>query len=68
LKEAHYFAIAKEVRRETRVRLGEGAAEEITPAQALKAYLESKKVPAERAKVLLKYGERLIEEQESEGI
>jgi exonuclease SbcD len=68
LKEAHYFAIAKEVRRETRVRLGEGTAEEITPAQALKAYLESKKVPAERAKVLLEYGERLIEEQESEGI
>jgi exonuclease SbcD len=68
LKEAHYFTIAKEVRRETRVRLGEGAAEEITPAQALKAYLESKKVSAERAKVLLEYGERLIEEQESEGV
>jgi exonuclease SbcD len=68
LKEAHYFTIAKEVRRETRVRLGEGAAEEITPAQALKAYLESKKVPAERAKVLQEYGERLIEEQGGEGI
>jgi len=63
LKEAHYFAIAKEIRRETRVRLGEGAAEEITPAQALKAYLESKKVSAERAKVLQEYGERLIDEQ-----
>jgi exonuclease SbcD len=67
-REAHYFAIAKEVRRETRVRLGEGTAEEITPVQALKAYLESKKVPVERAKVLLEYGEKLIEEQESEGI
>jgi exonuclease SbcD len=67
-REAHYFAIAKEVRRETRVRLGEGTAEEITPAQALKAYLESKKVPAERAKVLLEYGVKLIEEQESEGV
>jgi exonuclease SbcD len=65
LKEAHYFAITKEVRRETRVRLGEGTAEEITPAQALKAYLESKKVPAERAKVLLEYGKKLIEEQET---
>jgi exonuclease SbcD len=68
LREAHYFAIAKEVRRETRVRLGEGAAEDITPAQALKTYLESKKVPAERAKVLLEYGEKLIAEQESEGV
>jgi len=65
LKEAHYFTIAKEIRRETRVRLGEGTAEEITPAQALKAYLDSKKVPAERAKVLLEYGERLIGERES---
>jgi exonuclease SbcD len=64
LREAHYFTIAKEIRRETRVRLGEGGtAEEITPAQALKAYLESKKVPSERAKVLLEYGERLIQEQ-----
>jgi exonuclease SbcD len=63
LGDAHYFTIAKEIRRETRVRLGEGTAEEITPAQALKAYLESKKVSAERAKVLLEYGERLIEEQ-----
>jgi exonuclease SbcD len=63
LKEAHYFNIAKEIRRETRVRLGEGAAEEITPAQALKAYLDSKKVSPERAKVLQDYGERLIDEQ-----
>jgi exonuclease SbcD len=63
LKEAHYFTMAKEIRRETRVRLGEGTAEEITPAQALKAYLESKKVPAERAKILQEYGEKLMEEQ-----
>jgi exonuclease SbcD len=64
LGEAHYFTIAKEIKREKRVRLGEGTAEEITPTKALKAYLESKKVPAERAKVLLEYGERLIEEQD----
>ncbi|GAI68941.1 unnamed protein product [marine sediment metagenome] len=30
---------------------------------ALKAYLESKKVSPERAKLLLEYGERLIQEQ-----
>ena len=65
LGEAHYFTVAKEIRRETRVRLGEGTAEEITPAQALKVYLLSKKVSADRAKVLLEYGEKLIEEQES---
>jgi exonuclease SbcD len=67
LKGAYYITIAKEIRREARVRLGEGAAAgEITPTQALKAYLESKKLPAERAQVLLEYGERLIGEQESE--
>lgn len=66
LKEAHYFTIAREIKRETRVRLGEGMAEEITPAQALKAYLESKKVPAERAKVLQEYGEKLIRQHETD--
>jgi exonuclease SbcD len=63
LKEAHYFTIAKEVERETRLRLGEWAAEEATPIDALKAYLESKKVSPERAKILLQYGEKLIQEQ-----
>jgi len=63
LKEAHYFTIAKEVERETRLRLGEWAAEEATPLDALKAYLESKKVSPERAKILLQYGEKLIQEQ-----
>jgi len=63
LKEAHYFAIAKDIRRETRLRLGQWTAEEITPPDALKAYLESKKVSPERAKLLLEYGEKLIQEQ-----
>jgi exonuclease SbcD len=63
MKEAHYFTIAKDIKRETRLRLGKWTAEEITPLDALKAYLESKKVASERAKLLLKYGEMLIEEQ-----
>jgi exonuclease SbcD len=61
LKEAHYFSIARDIKRETRLRLGQLAAEEITPIEALKAYLNSKKVPPERAKTLLEYGERLIQ-------
>ena len=60
LTEAHYFTIAKEIKRETRLRLGKFTAEEITPLDALKAYLESKKTPPERTKVLLEYGERMI--------
>jgi len=65
VKEAHYFTIAKEIRREARIRLGQWTAEEITPPDALKAYLESKKVSPERAKLLLEYGEKLIGEQET---
>jgi len=63
LKEAHYFTIAKDVKRETRLRLAGWAAEEITPLDALKAYLEAKKTPPERTKTLLQYGEKLIQEQ-----
>ncbi|MBN1862053.1 MAG: exonuclease SbcCD subunit D [Dehalococcoidales bacterium] len=62
LKEAHYFTIARDIKRETRLRLGNLSAEELTPLEALKAYLDSKKVAPERAKTLLDYGERLIVE------
>ncbi|MBA7638531.1 hypothetical protein ES703_46187 [subsurface metagenome] len=60
LKEAHYSTVAREIRREARVRLGNYTAEEITPLDALKAYLETKKVSEERKKVLMEYGEKLI--------
>jgi exonuclease SbcD len=63
LKEAHYLTIAKDIKRELRLRLGQWTAEEMTPSEALKAYLESKKVALERAKLLLEYGERLIQQQ-----
>jgi exonuclease SbcD len=61
LKEAHYFAINRDVRRETRLRLGSRNVEEITPLAALKAWLESQQIPPERQKVLLEYGQKLIE-------
>lgn len=63
LKEAHYFTIARDVKQEARSRLGQLTAEEIMPLEALKTYLESKKVSPAQAKLLLEYGERLIEEQ-----
>ena len=63
LKEAHYFTIARDIKREPRLRLGKWTAEEITPLDALKAYLESKKIAPERAQLLLEYGERLIQGQ-----
>jgi exonuclease SbcD len=63
VKEAHYFTVAKDIKRETRLRLGKWTAEEITPLDALRTYLESKKVSPERTKILLEYGERMIQEQ-----
>jgi exonuclease SbcD len=63
LKEAHYFSAARDIKREVRLRLGRLAAEEITPLEALKVYLNLKKISPERVKTLLEYGERLIQEQ-----
>jgi len=62
LNEAYHFTVAKDVRRETRLRLGETAAEEIGPLEALKTYLEAN-YPPERARTLLEYGEKLIREE-----
>ena len=63
LKEAHYFTVAKDIRRDTRLRMGGVTVEEITPVDALKAYLESKKLSPERTRLLLEYGEKLIQQQ-----
>ncbi len=60
LKEAHYYTIARDVQRETRLRMGSWTAEEITPLNVLKTYLESKQVSPERMKIMLEYGEKLI--------
>ncbi|MFC1987125.1 exonuclease SbcCD subunit D [Chloroflexota bacterium] len=65
LKEAYHFTVAKDVRQTTRPRLGQFTAEEITPLEALKTYLEARKVPTAQAKLLLEYGEKLIQEQEA---
>jgi len=64
LREAHYVTIAKEVRQEARLRLGEWTSQKLTPVDALKKYLDTKKVSEERQKVLLEYGERLMWEAE----
>ncbi len=62
MKEAYYFTIAKDIQRESRSP-GRWIAEGLPPLDALKAYLESKKVSPERARLLLEYGEKLIQEQ-----
>jgi len=66
LKEAHNFSVTRDITRETRLRLGSRPAEDITTRDALIAYFETQKVSAERQKVLLEYGEKLIAGQEPE--
>jgi len=60
LQDAHFATVARETVREARLRLGQFTAEEITPLDALKKYLETKKTSPERTKVLMEYGEKLI--------
>jgi exonuclease SbcD len=64
LKEAYYSSVSREIQREARLRLGSRPAAEITPLDALKAYLETQQVSPERQKELLEYGEKLIQKQE----
>jgi len=63
LKDAYYFTIARDIQRETRLRLGNLTPEELAPIDALKAYLETNNTPAERSKTLLEYAEKIIKEQ-----
>jgi exonuclease SbcD len=71
LKESHYLSLNRDVRRETRVRLGDQPAERLTPMQALELYLDSKKVSPDRKKTLLEYALQVIdmevEHEEAEG-
>ena len=67
LSEAHFVApIVRDVTRERRTRLGATTVEGLSPQEALRLYLETAKVPVERAQILMGYAERLISE-EAEG-
>jgi len=63
IKDAYYAIVAKDIKRESRLKLGgRGPAQGITPYDALKTYLETKHNP-ERARILMEYGEKLIQER-----
>jgi exonuclease SbcD len=67
LKDAHHVAaIARDIERERRPRMAGFTAEGMTPMEALEVYLNSKNISKERIKVLLEYGQSLIEESRSE--
>jgi len=53
-------AVNREVERPTRVRFGGRFAEEMTPRQALAAYLETRQTPTARREMLLRYADELM--------
>jgi DNA repair protein SbcD/Mre11 len=63
LKEAYNVTIAKEMRRSVRSRASGWIKDSLTPLEALKNYLETSNVSAERRNKLLEYGEKLINEK-----
>ncbi|MGB3903535.1 MAG: exonuclease SbcCD subunit D [Anaerolineae bacterium] len=58
----HIAAVNKDVERSIRLRLGSRNYEEMTPREILKTYLEVKQVPSERAEVLMKYADELLQD------
>jgi len=67
LKPAKYVtAIVRDIRRNRRTRLGLNPMDRMSPQEALKLYLEISQFPAERSSTLMRYAERLINNEEDE--
>ena len=66
LKPAYFSNITRQMMKEARVRMGVTGAEELTPIDALKKWLELKNTPPERMKVLMEYGEKVVVDEEGE--
>jgi DNA repair protein SbcD/Mre11 len=62
LKNASYISIGKEFRRESGNTGTIEGIEHLEPIEALRKYLESKKISEERIKILIEHGERIIKE------
>jgi exonuclease SbcD len=61
-------AVAKEVERPTRLRLGlQETIETLTPRELLTRYFQAKQVPAERADVLMHYADELLAQTSKKG-
>ena len=64
LSHAHHIAsISKHVRDRPRTRLGDADTRGISPKEALHLYFETRSVPKDRAELLLRHAEALIDEQ-----
>ena len=64
---AHFVAsISKEALERPQARLGQAYSRGLDPKDALKRYLEDRNVPGDRAEVLMRHAERLMEERGSD--
>jgi exonuclease SbcD len=64
LEGAHHIAsISREVVEKARTRLGQAHPQTLHPREALRLYMESRDLPADRAEVLLRHADRLIEDE-----
>ena len=64
LESAHFVAsVSKEIVDQPRTRLGSEHWKGLDPKEALKLYLQSRSVPEDRAQVLMRHGDGLIEEE-----
>lgn len=59
---AHIAAISRQVERKHRKVFAGKLAEEMTPRQALDLYLQNKQCPPERAAVIMRYADRILQE------
>ena len=63
----HLAGIERRVRRTRRTRLAADDAERFGPLDALRRYFESRSVPAERERALVRYAEGLLQEEAAGG-
>ena len=67
LEGAHFVAsISREVAEQPRNRLGNRSSDGLEPRDALRLYLESRQVPDDRAKVLMRHATELMQEPEAD--
>ena len=65
LRPAHYIApISKEIINRARTRLQDPNTGNLSPKDALRVYFDSRSIPVDRAKVLMRYAEELIAERQ----
>ena len=64
LQTAYAFTLSRDIQREAKTRLGTRSIEGLQPLDVLNIWLESKKIPAERAEIITRYAKQLTDSEE----